>query len=61
MKAKSHPENFCHQCGNPNVTWYADNDLWNLLCEKWEIICSKCFQKRADEKGINVIFKATHK
>lgn len=56
-KAKSHPENYCHQCGSKNVIWYAPNELWNELCESWEIICPKCFQERADERGINVIFK----
>jgi len=57
MKAKSHPEDFCNQCGNPNVTWYAPNDLWNKLCGESEIICPKCFQERADDEGINIIYK----
>lgn len=56
MKAKSHPENFCNQCGTKNPTWYSPNELWNKLCEEWEIICPKCFQERADEAGINIVF-----
>lgn len=55
-KGSSHPENFCWQCGNPNPTWYAPNEFWNKLCEKYEIICPVCFQKRADKAGINIIF-----
>lgn len=33
----SHPEDFCNDCGNPNVTWYAPNELWNKLCKKQKI------------------------
>ena len=52
-----HPEDFCNDCGNPNVVWYAPNELWNKLCEKPEIICPKCFQDRADKAGIPTTFK----
>ena len=58
VKPKSHPENFCNQCGSKNPTWYAPNEIWNHVCEKWEIICPSCFQGRCDELGINVIIKA---
>jgi len=56
IKGSSHPENFCWQCGHPNVTWYAPNELWNKLCKGEEIICPRCFQERADKAGINLIF-----
>ena len=55
-RSTSHPENFCWQCGHPNVTWYAPNELWNKLCKGYEIICPRCFQDRADKDGINLIF-----
>lgn len=55
-KARSHPEKFCNQCGSKNPTWYAPNDIWNQVCERWEIICPSCFQERCDEAGINIIF-----
>ena len=51
-----HPEDFCNDCRHPNITWYAPNELWNKLCERYEIICPKCFQQRADKKGINLVF-----
>lgn len=53
---KSHPEYYCNDCLNPNVIWYAPNDLWNKLCKQEEIICPKCFQDRANKAGINLIF-----
>ena len=57
IKEKTHPENFCWQCGHPNPTWYAPNELWNKLCDnEYDIICPKCFQIKAYEKGINIIF-----
>jgi hypothetical protein len=52
----THPEDFCEECGLPNPTWYAPNELWNKLCTPVEIICPKCFQKRADKAGINIVF-----
>ena len=51
-----HPETFCKECGNPNPCWYAPNLLWNKICDKNEIICPVCFQKRADKLGINLVF-----
>lgn len=59
QKGSSHPENFCHQCGSKNPHWYAENQLWNLLCLPHEIICPSCFQERAENKGINMTFVAT--
>ena len=51
-----HPEDICQECKLPNVTWYAPNWLWNMICKREEIICPKCFQKRADNANINLIF-----
>jgi len=42
-----HPEDFCHRCGNRNVTWAADMDVWRAVMnpdEPWHgIICMPCF------------------
>lgn len=54
-----HPEDYCQQCGGKNVTWNAPNDLWNTIMGKPDgIICPSCFEKRAEEKGISIIFNA---
>ena len=56
MSDKIHPENFCWKCGNPNPSWSAPNELWNEVMERREdIICIKCYQELANEKGINPI------
>jgi hypothetical protein len=46
-----HPEDFCHQCGRPNISWWADSDRWNLAVEGLgrgvvEILCPCCFVER---------------
>lgn len=52
-----HPEDFCHRCGNRNVTWATDGDTWNTVMRDggraefgpWhEIICIPCFTELAD-------------
>lgn len=50
---KDHPENYCHLCGGKNIIWYADNELWNEVVDKPELICCPlCFVKLAENKGI---------
>lgn len=56
LDAGEHPEAYCNDCGQRNPTWYAPNELWNTLCERHEIICPVCFQKRAEAARINIIF-----
>jgi hypothetical protein len=52
-KVGKHPEDYCHICSNENITWYADNDLWNKVMDKREeICCPVCFVKIAESKGI---------
>lgn len=52
-----HPEAFCQKCGHPNPVWYAPNELFNKINgSPVGIMCPVCFQKMADEKGINIIF-----
>lgn len=47
-----HPETYCHRCGEPNIVWFAQAEVWNALMradgfEKPEpfngIICPVCF------------------
>lgn len=52
-----HPEDFCHRCGHPNVSWYIDSLTWNQVMrggDEWawgawaEIICIPCFIELAE-------------
>jgi hypothetical protein len=53
----SHPEAFCVECGKENITWYADNDLWNkVMPDDGGILCPQCFAKKAEVKGLSIIF-----
>lgn len=54
-----HPEDFCHRCGNPNVSWYIDSAVWNPVMRngqsdgfgRWqEIVCIPCFVEVAEER-----------
>lgn len=52
-----HPEDYCHRCGGPNISWSASNSLWNSVMrdnKSWgdweEIICPLCFAKMAEVK-----------
>lgn len=46
-----HPEDFCHRCGRPNISWWTDSDLFNEaigqpdgIDPEWRgIICPPCF------------------
>lgn len=52
----SHPEDFCHKCGRPNVVWFAPSSLWNLVVRtkgEPEMLCPTCFIRLAEEAGIN--------
>lgn len=51
-----HPEDYCHRCGMPNISWHVDSDVWNLVMRpdgheaawQWdEIICPVCFVQLA--------------
>lgn len=54
-----HPEDCCQRCGGKNVVWSAPNDLWNAIIGKPDgILCPPCFEERAEEKGISIIFNA---
>lgn len=53
---KEHPENYCHLCGGKNISWYADNELWNEVTKSETILggicCPLCFVKMAEKKSI---------
>lgn len=47
-----HPEDYCHRCGRPNISWHIDGDVWSTVMRpegheaayRWnEIICPVCF------------------
>lgn len=52
-----HPEDYCHRCGGPNMTWAAPQEVWNPVMrpegpdtENWlwnEIVCPPCFSEMA--------------
>lgn len=61
-----HPEDHCHRCGGPNVTWAAPSPLWNEVMRGGDInaddefdgiICPTCFALLAKEKGIASRFR----
>lgn len=45
-----HPEDFCHDCGNRNITsWYVDSDRFDLAMGtsgSAGIVCPQCFVTR---------------
>ncbi len=40
-----HPEDYCHRCGRPNISWYVSNDEWSLAVDVIIplILCPQCF------------------
>jgi hypothetical protein len=40
-----HPEDYCHECGRPNLrSWSVDSDRWNLaMGSSVGIVCPQCF------------------
>lgn len=57
-KLYKHPEEYCHICLGHNISWYAENDLFNKINRDGNgIMCPKCFLELAEKKGIKLIFK----
>lgn len=53
--AGEHPEDFCHKCGQPNISWFAPNQLWNQAVRavnQPEMLCPVCFVKLTEIAGI---------
>jgi hypothetical protein len=43
-----HPEDYCHRCGNRNISWWINSHIWNAVMESAfapydGIICPSCF------------------
>lgn len=46
----THPEDFCHRCGNRNLSWFVDSELWNVAWAEaafeggyQSVLCPPCF------------------
>lgn len=58
-----HPEDFCHQCGQRNLVWWADSELWNaatagLARGQMEVLCPSCFAAGWEAAtGLSVIWE----
>lgn len=61
-----HPEEFCHRCGGPNVSWRAPSPLWNQVMRGGcingptqfnDLICPTCFAVLAEAAGIADIWR----
>ena len=59
MTVTQHPEDYCHRCLNPNLSWFIDPAVWNPVMRpegddapwRWnEIICPQCFAELFEEK-----------
>jgi hypothetical protein len=61
----THPEDYCHRCGNRNVpSWYVDSDRFNLAFGPAEqhpyngIVCPTCFVLAwQDATGLAAVWK----
>lgn len=41
-----HPEDYCHRCAGPNMSWYTSHNLFNLANGGPDgIICPICFDR----------------
>lgn len=51
-----HPEDYCHRCGGPNVSWWVPSPVWNAVIGYPDqahdgIVCPRCFAELAEAKG----------
>ena len=54
-RTATHPEEYCHRCGGPNISWFTPGAVWDPVMRpvpgapwKWhEIICPLCFVELA--------------
>jgi hypothetical protein len=52
-------ESICQSCGNYNPIWSAPNELFNKVNGSPNgILCPNCFEKKADNMGIHIIYRA---
>lgn len=66
MTAPEHPEQTCHRCGGPNITWSAPSPLWNEVMRGGDIndaelydgiVCPICFVQLTEERGIASLWR----
>lgn len=51
-----HPEDYCHRCGGPNVSWWVPSPVWNAVMGYPDqahdgIVCPRCFAELAEARG----------
>jgi hypothetical protein len=52
-------ESICRNCGCYNPTWSAPNELFNKINGSPNgILCPNCFEKKANDIGIHIIYRA---
>lgn len=54
----------CQECGDINLTWYADDEVWNLVMGGPEatddpggVLCIPCFSQRSHLLGLGLIWR----
>lgn len=55
-----HPEDYCHKCFRPNISWFVPNELWNKAVRaagEPEILCPVCFVQLCEAAGISTVWK----
>lgn len=51
----------CQSCGAPNIVWYTDHELWNLVIPGGGVLCIACFVERAEHHlGTGVAWALWH-
>lgn len=59
----THPEDYCHKCGGPNISWHVDSADWNRVMrtngveESNEIICPLCFVQAAGNPHVELVIR----
>ncbi len=58
LSNEAHPEDFCQECGRPNIVWFAPNELWNKIVGSSDgILCPTCFAKRAEKITGKIVWR----
>ena len=61
-----HPEDYCHRCGDKNISWWIDPAVWNPIMRPngpdapwlWnEIICPQCFTEMFEKRYPDAIWQ----
>jgi hypothetical protein len=43
----------CQVCGQPNIVWFTDSDVWNKVRPNGGVLCVPCFVREAEAMSIN--------